>query len=88
MASTYVRDAPSVKEEQGDLGAVAGRRPRPFRVLSLDGAGSSVRGGSWLSSSGWLLKRPSGEPLPRGGLPVYGETTTFRPPRHWTRSTR
>lgn len=39
MASTYVRDAPSVKEEQGDLGAVAGRSSRPFRVLSLDGGG-------------------------------------------------
>jgi hypothetical protein len=26
--------------------------------------------------------------VPRGGLPVYGEITTFRPPRHWTRSTR
>jgi len=37
MASTYVRDAPSVKEEQGDLGAVAGRRPRPFRVQRLKG---------------------------------------------------
>jgi len=39
MANTYVRDAPSVKEEEGGLGAVPGPRPRPFRVLSLDGGG-------------------------------------------------
>ncbi len=37
MASTYLRDPPSVKEEQEDLSAVAERRPRPFRLLSLAG---------------------------------------------------
>jgi len=57
MASTYVRDAPSVKEEQEDLSAVAERRPRPFRVLSLDGGGSAS---------------PSGSPAPIQGPPRLG----------------
>jgi hypothetical protein len=57
MASTYVRDAPSVKEEEGGLGAVPGPRPRPFRVLSLDGGGSAS---------------PSGSPAPIQGPPRLG----------------